>query len=196
MSFKFCLATKNSSKAKEIQEILRDFNCQIVLPEIKKLPEETGTSFHENALIKASFVSEIYKDIPVVAEDSGLVVPALDGLPGILSSRFAGPDADDGKNIEKLLKYMQLLKGEERNAYFICVAVLIRKGRNPEFFEGRLYGRIAEEPAGTGGFGYDPVFRLLNNGKTLAQLSPEEKNRISHRAKAFIQLAKYLEMAV
>ncbi|MCX7705792.1 MAG: RdgB/HAM1 family non-canonical purine NTP pyrophosphatase [bacterium] len=196
MSFKFCLATKNPSKIKEIQEILKDFDCDIILPEVEKLPEETGTSFYENALIKASFVSKYYPEMFVVGEDSGLVVPALDGLPGVFSARFAGPDADDGKNIEKLLKYTQHLKEKERNAFFICVIAVAEPAGTHRFFEGRLYGRIAEEPRGNNGFGYDPIFEIPEIGKTVAELSMQEKNRISHRAKAFLQLIEYFKMAV
>lgn len=196
MRFRFCLATKNPSKVKEIKDILKEFEFEIFLPEIGKFPEETGKDFYENALIKASFVSKYYPDLLVVAEDSGLVVPALNGLPGIFSARFAGKDADDGKNIEKLLKYSRHLKNEERLAYFVCVAVLIEPGKPHRFFEGRLYGRITEVPRGSNGFGYDPIFELPDIKKTLAELSTEEKNRISHRAKAFRQLAQYLNMAV
>ncbi len=165
MSFKFCLATKNPSKVREVQEILKNFDCTVILPEIEKLPDETGTSFYENALIKASFVSKFYPETVVVAEDSGLVVPAIGGLPGTISARFAGPDADDGKNIEKLLKYTEHLKSNDRNAYFICVAVVIEPGGEHRFFEGRLYGRIAEKPRGNNGFGYDPIFEIPEIGK-------------------------------
>ncbi|MCM8822768.1 MAG: RdgB/HAM1 family non-canonical purine NTP pyrophosphatase [Candidatus Omnitrophica bacterium] len=196
MSFKFCLATKNPSKIREIKHILKDFDCQIFLPDIEKFPPETGKSFHENALIKASFVSQFYPKLFVVGEDSGLVVPALNDLPGILSARFAGDDANDRKNIEKLLKYSERLKKEQRNAFFVCVAVLIEPGKKHRFFEGKLHGRISLEPKGENGFGYDPIFEIPEIGKTVAELSPEEKNRISHRTKAFLQLAKYLEMAV
>ncbi len=196
MSFRFYLATKNPSKVREIKEILKDFDFEIILPEVDTFPEETGKNFHENALIKAEFISKYFPDDPVVAEDSGLVVPAIGGLPGIFSSRFAGPDADDGKNIEKLLKYCADLEGEHRKAYFICVVVLLEPNGRKKFFEGRLYGSIALQPRGSGGFGYDPIFEVPEIDKTLAELSLEEKNKISHRAKAFIQLAKYLEKAV
>lgn len=196
MSFKFCLATKNPSKVKEIKEILRNFDCTIIIPEIEKLPEETGNSFHENALIKASFVSKYYPEMFVVAEDSGLVVPAINGLPGIQSARFAGPDADDGKNIEKLLKYTKNLKGKDKEAFFICVAVVIKPGGEHKFFEGRLDGRIVEKPRGKNGFGYDPIFEVPETRKTVAEMSLDEKNKISHRAKAFLQVAEYLKMAV
>lgn len=196
MSFRFCLATKNPSKLKEIRKILENFDCEIILPDVEKFPEETGKSFHENALIKASFVAGLYPKMFVVAEDSGLVVPALDGMPGVLSARFAGPDADDGKNIEKLLKYTEHLKDKEREAWFVCVAVLIKPDGSHRFFEGKLYGRITQSPRGNNGFGYDPIFEIPEYGKTLAEMSLEEKNKISHRAKAFIQVAQYIEMAV
>ncbi|MGB9642888.1 MAG: RdgB/HAM1 family non-canonical purine NTP pyrophosphatase [Candidatus Ratteibacteria bacterium] len=196
MSFKFFLATKNSAKISEIKEILRNFNCKILLPDVANFPPETGKTFQENALIKASFVARIYPGTYVVGEDSGLVVPALNGMPGVLSSRFAGKDANDGKNIEKLLKYCKHLKDKEREAYFICVIALVEPSGTHRFFEGRLHGRIAQEPAGSNGFGYDPVFEVPDYGKTVAQLTLKEKNKISHRAKAFLQLAEYLKMAV
>ncbi|MCM8816537.1 MAG: RdgB/HAM1 family non-canonical purine NTP pyrophosphatase [Candidatus Omnitrophica bacterium] len=196
MSFKFCLATKNPSKLREIKEILKTFNCTIIMPEVTKFPEETGKTFLENAMNKAFFVSKYYPEIFVVAEDSGLVVPAIGGLPGIFSARFAGPDADDGKNIEKLLKYTRHLKNSKRDAYYICVAVVVEPGGKHRSFEGRLYGRIVEKPRGNNGFGYDPIFEIPEIGKTVAELSLEEKNRISHRAKAFLQVADYLKSAV
>jgi XTP/dITP diphosphohydrolase len=194
MSFKFFLATKNPGKIREIKEILKNFDCTILLPDIANFPPETGKTFQENALIKASFVARIYPGTYVAGEDSGLVVPALNGMPGVLSSRFAGQDADDGKNIEKLIKYCRHLK--DRAAYFICVIALIEPSGTCRFFEGRLYGKIAQKPAGSNGFGYDPVFEIPEYGKTVAQLTIEEKNKISHRAKAFLQLAEYLKMAV
>ncbi|MCM8825733.1 MAG: RdgB/HAM1 family non-canonical purine NTP pyrophosphatase, partial [Candidatus Omnitrophica bacterium] len=178
MSFKFYLATKNRSKIKEINEILKDFDCEIFLPDVGKFPPETGKNFHENALIKASFVSQFYPKMFVVGEDSGLVVPALDGLPGVFSARFAGNEADDRKNIEKLLKYSKHLRAEQRDAFFICVVALIEPDGNHRFFEGKLHGRISPEPKGKGGFGYDPIFEIPEIGKTVAELSSEEKNKI------------------
>ncbi|HOJ31585.1 MAG TPA: RdgB/HAM1 family non-canonical purine NTP pyrophosphatase [bacterium] len=196
MSFKIFLATKNPAKLREIKEILKKFDCTVLLPDVADFPPETGQTFQENALIKASFVGRMYPQHYVAGEDSGLVVPALNGMPGVLSARFAGPDANDGKNIEKLLQYSKNLKDGEREAYFICVIALIEPSGNHRFFEGRLYGRIVQEPSGSNGFGYDPIFEIPEYGKTVAQLSVEEKNKISHRAKAFLQLAEYLEMAV
>ncbi len=194
MNFKFCLGTENPAKVKEIRDILKDFDCEIVLPCVGKFPDETGITFAENALIKALFTAKHCRNLHAVAEDSGLVVPVLGGMPGILSSRFAGPNADDGKNIEKLLKYMT--NKNNRQAYFVCVVALITPSGEQKFFEGRLYGRIAEEPRGQSGFGYDPVFEIPEIGKTLGEITSEEKNKISHRAKAFRQLAEYLSMAV
>ena len=194
MSFKFCLGTKNPNKVKEIHDILKDFNPEIILPVDRNFPDETGETFAENALIKALFVAQQYPCMYAVAEDSGLVVPALNGMPGIFSSRFAGPNANDRKNIEKLLKYLE--DENNRQAYFVCTVALVSPSGERKFFEGRLYGVIARKPRGQSGFGYDPIFEIPEINKTLGEISSDEKNRISHRAKAFLQLAEYLSKAV
>jgi XTP/dITP diphosphohydrolase len=158
------------------------------------LPEivEDGRSFLENALKKASAVSALTGEA-VLADDSGLEVTALHGAPGIFSARYAGKDADDGQNIRKLLDEMKGVPTENRGAAFRCVLVLYRPDGAYDFFDGRWEGRISEAPAGEGGFGYDPVFFLPEEGKTVAQLSPEVKNRISHRAQAFVKLKERLQ---
>ena len=196
MSFKLYLATKNPSKVIEIRQILRHFDCEIILPDVKQFPDETGKTFQENALTKALHVAKYYPGQFIAGEDSGLIIPAAGGLPGIYSSRFSGKNANDGKNIKKLLKYLENLNCKKPVAYFICVVALIEPSGKHRFFEGRLYGRITETPRGSRGFGYDPIFELPEYGKTVAELPVEEKNKISHRAKAFKDLAKYIEMAV
>jgi XTP/dITP diphosphohydrolase len=158
------------------------------------LPEivEDGNSFLENALKKARVVSKLTGET-VLADDSGLEVDALGGAPGIYSARYAGKDADDQQNIQKLLDDLKGIASENRGAAFRCVLVLHRPNGTYDSFEGRWEGRIAEGPAGEGGFGYDPVFLLPEQGMTVAQLSPEVKNRISHRAQAFAKLRVHLQ---
>ena len=158
------------------------------------LPEiiEDGNSFLDNALKKARAVSALTGET-VLADDSGLEVAALHGAPGIYSARYAGKDADDRQNIRKLLDKMKGIPAEDRGAAFRCVLVLFRPDGAYESFDGRWEGRISEAPAGEGGFGYDPVFFLPEEGKTVAQLSSEFKNRISHRAQALAQLKERLQ---
>jgi XTP/dITP diphosphohydrolase len=153
---------------------------------------EDGTSFTENALKKARGISNLTGEM-VLADDSGLEVAALQGAPGIYSARYAGKDADDQQNIRKLLDEMKGVPAENRGAAFRCVLVLYRPDGSYDSFEGSWEGRIAEKPAGEGGFGYDPVFLLPDRGLTVARLSPEVKNAISHRAQAFAKLRSYLQ---
>ena len=194
MKLSFYLATKNKNKVKEIQDIFKNTGIEVLPPpENVTFPEETGKTFEENASIKAvhlkTFISD---DIPVVGEDSGLVVEKLNGLPGVNSARFSGVHGDDKKNIEKLLKMMENLKRkEERKAKFITVICLIENDKKV-FFKGEVEGFITFKPRGKNGFGYDPVFEIPEIGKTFAELSMEEKNKISHRSKAFRKLAQYL----
>lgn len=164
------------------------------LDEYPDLPEviEDGETFFENALKKAKAVSEYTGEI-VLADDSGLEVDFLEGRPGICSSRYAGPDATDESNIEKLLEELKGVPINERGASFVCALVLYRSDGKFELFEGRWSGKIGYEPAGTGGFGYDPVFVVTECSMTVAQISPDMKNTISHRAKALNKLKKSLE---
>ena len=163
------------------------------LMEYPDLPEivEDGNSFLENALKKARAVAESTGEI-VLADDSGLEVDALGGAPGIYSARYAGKDADDQQNIRKLLDDLKGIAFEKRGAAFRCILVLYPADGCYETFEGRWEGMIAKKPAGQGGFGYDPVFFLPGEGMTVAQLSSEVKNRISHRAQAFAKLKEKL----
>jgi XTP/dITP diphosphohydrolase len=163
------------------------------LADYPDLPEivEDGGSFFENALKKAQAVS-LATGETVLADDSGLEVAVLDGAPGIYSARYAGEDANDERNIRKLLQEMEGIPREKRGAAFRCVLVLHHPDGRYETFEGRWQGIIAEQPAGHAGFGYDPVFFLPGEGATAAELSPEAKNRISHRAQAFFKLQQRL----
>jgi len=152
---------------------------------------EDGKTFFENALKKARIVSE-YTGEMVIADDSGLEVDFLEGRPGIHSARYSGPDADDEKNIQRLLQELKGVPIERRGAAFKCVLVLYNPDGIYESFEGTLRGEIAVSPAGSEGFGYDPVFIVPEYGRTVAELSPDIKNKISHRAKAFKKLKKKL----
>jgi XTP/dITP diphosphohydrolase len=163
------------------------------LEDYPDLPEivEDGNSFQENALQKAKVISKLTGET-VLADDSGLEVDALGGAPGIYSARYAGKDADDEQNIRKLLDDLKGIVSENRGAAFRCILVLYPVDGRYETFEGRWEGMIAEKPAGQSGFGYDPVFFLPGEGVTVAQLSSEVKNRISHRAQAFAKLKEAL----
>nr|WP_253264079.1 XTP/dITP diphosphatase [Geobacillus sp. DSP4a] len=149
--------------------------------------EETGSTFAENARLKAEAISRRF-GCPVIADDSGLVVDALGGRPGVYSARYAGEDKNDARNIAKLLHELEGVPMEQRTARFHCALAVAIPGRPTAVVEAACEGYIAEAPRGEGGFGYDPVFYLPEKGKTMAELTPEEKNEISHRAKALAKL--------
>jgi XTP/dITP diphosphohydrolase len=160
-----------------------------VLSGFDELPafEESAPTFAENAAAKALHYSRV-RDGMVFADDSGLVVPALGGKPGVHSARYAGPQATNSRRIEKLLDEMQGKTENERAAYFVCAIALAEKGRSIAVVTDRVDGKILESPRGAGGFGYDPVFYFPALKKTFAELSAEEKNQFSHRGKAFRRL--------
>jgi XTP/dITP diphosphohydrolase len=160
-----------------------------VLPGFDELPafEESAPTFAENATGKALHYSRL-RDGMVFADDSGLVVPALGGAPGVHSARHAGPRATNAQRIEKLLREMEGKTGNERAAYFVCAIALAEKGRAIAVVSDRVDGEILESPRGTGGFGYDPVFYFPALKKTFAEFSAEGKNQFSHRGKAFRRL--------
>jgi len=160
-----------------------------VLPGFDELPtfEESAPTFAENAAGKALHYSRL-RDGMVFADDSGLVVPALGGAPGVRSARYAGPQATNSQRIENLLGEMRGKVGNERAAHFVCAIALAEKGRAIAVVTDRVDGEILESPRGTGGFGYDPVFYFPALKKTFAELSAEEKNQFSHRGKAFRRL--------
>jgi XTP/dITP diphosphohydrolase len=164
------------------------------LDDYSNIPEilEDGQTFLDNALKKARIVSEFTGET-VLADDSGLEVDVLDGRPGIFSARYAGPNATDEENIQKLLEALRGVPPEKRGAAFRCVLVLYRPDNRFETFDGHWQGKISERPLGHNGFGYDPVFFLPVHGLTAAQLPPEVKNRLSHRAQAFQQLKIFLQ---
>jgi len=188
------LASRNPGKIREIQAMLADLGIRLFsLNDYPEIPEivEDGKSFLENALKKGRAVAEATGEI-VLADDSGLEVDALRGAPGIYSARYAGNDADDLQNNLKLLHDLKGVPAANRGAAFRCVLVLYPPDGRYEAFEGRWEGRIAEVAVGKGGFGYDPLFFLPKEGMTVAQLSPEVKNRVSHRAQAFAKLKERL----
>ncbi len=188
--FKIYLASSNRHKAEEMGEFLGSIAEVLVHPGYRP-PQETGKDFRENALIKALSLSRLIPEELVLGEDSGLVVPYLGGAPGVNSHRFSssGTDID---NIEKLLSAMKGAKAGERRAYFVSYGVLVKDGRVLWEGEGRVEGLIAEKPQGEGGFGYDPVFFYPPAGKTFAQLSRQEKNRVSHRGRMLSLLREFL----
>lgn len=191
---KIVLATGNPGKVHEIQRILGEFGVEVV-PQTElgvTDAEETGTSFVENALIKARHASQ-ETGLPAIADDSGLVVDALDGRPGVYSARYAGVDATDDRNIDKLLRELQGVPDDRRTAAFHCCAVYVSPDASTSLVaEGRWQGRILAERRGSGGFGYDPVFFDPECSRTAAELGPELKNARSHRGKALTALAEML----
>ena len=194
MPEKVVLATGNPGKVREIQRILGDLGVAVV-PQSEfgvSDADETGTSFVENALIKARHAS-VMTGLPAIADDSGLVVDALDGRPGVYSARYSGADATDESNIDKLLRELLGVPGEKRTAAFHCCAVFVSADDTTSLVaEGQWAGRILEQRRGTGGFGYDPVFFDPECGRTAAELGPELKNARSHRGKALAALADML----
>jgi XTP/dITP diphosphohydrolase len=181
------LATRNVGKVKEFQEMLKNFPVEIKnLNDFGPIPEveEDGDTFDDNAYKKALYTAKIL-GLPAIADDSGLVVEALAGAPGVKSARYAGEKASDQDNINKLLQEMAGQKN--RKAAFECVLSIAVPSGPALTYEGRCEGEITTEPQGKGGFGYDPVFYYPQYGKTFAEISSEEKNRVSHRGKALAE---------
>jgi len=192
------LASANLSKLKEFHALAANVEGMAslelqLLPHFSGLPafEESAPTFSENAAGKALHYSR-FSDLPVVADDSGLVVGALGGAPGVHSARYAGPNASSGERIEKLLAEMRARGPKDRRARFVCVIALAVLGRVVAVFSDAVEGEILENPRGTGGFGYDPIFLFGPAGKSFAEMSADQKNRYSHRAKAFRKLAGFL----
>lgn len=185
------IATRNAHKAREFQALLGDqfeITDLASLPSVE-LPEETGSTFEENAVLKAVTVSKAVDKL-VIADDSGLEVDALGGAPGIYSARYAGEKSNDTANVEKLLR--ELITVTQRAARFRCVIALARAGKVLKMFAGVVEGEIVDSPRGDAGFGYDPVFQPAGFKQTLAEMPPEAKNGISHRAKAVAALCEGL----
>ncbi len=191
------IATGNPNKLKEIQSLLKDFPIQIQSKDEAGLQsveiEETGTTFEENALLKAKGI-QAYTGTMVLADDSGIAVDALEGAPGVYSARYAGEEANDQKNNEKLLEALKEVPKEERGAEFVCAMVLLFPDGKILKATGVTRGEVGFENKGRGGFGYDPLFELPD-GKTMAELSAGEKNALSHRGKALRRIKELLEEA-
>jgi XTP/dITP diphosphohydrolase len=189
---KVMIATTNKGKVKEFEQMfskkgievksLLDFNENVDI-------EETGLTFQENAAIKAEAISKLTNQI-VIADDSGLVVDALEGRPGVYSARYAGLEKNDKANLQKVLEELKGVPYEERTARFVCALAVAFPNRKTEIVEGECEGIILEVPRGEKGFGYDPIFYVPEKEKTMAEMEGEEKNTLSHRANALHALQK------
>ena len=188
------LASSNSGKLREYRELAAGSPLEIeLLPNIREFSpfDESAPTFAENAAGKALHYSRFTSEI-VLADDSGLVVPALGGAPGVRSARYAGPAATDAENVRKLLREMEGKAGEGRRARFVCVIAVVRQGRALVVASDSAEGILAKEPRGASGFGYDPIFCFSDTGRTYAEVLPEEKNRRSHRGRAFRKVVGFL----
>jgi XTP/dITP diphosphohydrolase len=183
------LATRNAHKTREFAQILgAEFEVRDLANAPQSAPmEETGLTFAENAILKAVAISKQFPAL-VVADDSGLEVDALRGAPGVYSARYAGERASDAENVAKLLAELARCDADARGARFRCALALAREGKILGIFEGVVEGTIVRTPRGSAGFGYDPVFQPAGLTQTFAEISPSEKNRISHRARAIQSL--------
>ena len=193
------MASSNPGKLREYRALVQPAGASVdlaFLPNFDSLPafEEIWPTFAENAAGKALHYSRFARGF-VIADDSGLVVPALGGEPGVHSARYAGPGASDADRIRKLLGEMRGKKGEDRRARFVCVVAVADAGKMRGLFSASAEGILLEEPRGQDGFGYDPIFYFPALGKTYAEISREEKNLYSHRGKAFHKALDFLSSA-
>lgn len=192
------LATGNPGKLREMREILAPWQVEVLpLSDFTSAAaEETGLSFVENAILKARFASSAAA-LPAIADDSGLEVDALHGAPGIRSARYAGADAGDAANNARLLRELEGVPDVRRTARYRCAVVFLRWPLDPApiVCQARWEGRIGEAPRGDGGFGYDPLFVVDASGRTAAEMSAAEKNRVSHRGQALRALVTALQVA-
>jgi XTP/dITP diphosphohydrolase len=192
---KLVIASNNPGKLREFQAMLAPFGIEVVTQEQLGISEaeEPHCTFVENALAKARHVSKL-SGLPALADDSGICVAALGGAPGVWSARYAGEPKSDTRNNEKLLQEMRGVA--DRRAHYYCILVLVRHENDPQplIAEGEWHGEIAQDERGDGGFGYDPLFWLPQFGKMSAQLKPEEKALISHRAQAMAILLQKLKL--
>lgn len=191
MTSKIVLASGNKGKLKEFNQVLGGLGVTVVPQSEFAVPDadETGLSFVENAIIKARHASQL-TGLPALADDSGLEVDALQAAPGIYSARFAGAGAKDADNNRQLLELLEGKQGAERSARFRCVLVFMRHAKDPTplICQGSWEGQILESSRGDNGFGYDPLFLIPELDKASAELTPEQKNRLSHRGQAVQQL--------
>ncbi|GLB58415.1 XTP/dITP diphosphatase [Cytobacillus sp. NCCP-133] len=188
------IATKNSGKAREFERMFKPLGYRVKTlldyPDFQDV-EETGSTFEENAILKAETVSKAFGTM-VIADDSGLMADALGGKPGIYSARYAGEDKNDQKNINKVLEEMESIPDNSRQARFYCALAIAAPGKDTITVSGTCEGYVLREQKGTHGFGYDPIFFAEEKGKAMAELMPEEKSQISHRAKALKKLEEVL----
>jgi len=195
---KLLLATNNLGKARELAVLLQGASFTITTPQEEGMVlevEETGTTFEANAAIKAEAFAKA-SGLMALADDSGLEVDVLGGEPGVMSARYAGPDASDEDRVRYLLSKLEGIKWNMRGARFRSVIAVAEPEGTIELFEGTCEGMIALSPRGAGGFGYDPVFYVPSLGKLMAELTMEEKNSISHRGSAARKAVEYLKIAV
>lgn len=193
-SEKILAATTNRGKLREIAQILEGLSLDLMTLDdlgLNQPAPEEGLTFLDNARQKALFYSRSTSHL-TLAEDSGLEVEYLGGAPGVTSARFSGPQADDASNLAKVLKLMHGLPAGKRRARFVCCIVLRRKGKTLTEITGTAEGRISLEPRGRNGFGYDPIFFYPPLGRTFAELTPQEKNGVSHRGQALRQMRDFL----
>ena len=191
MKQKIVLATGNKGKVKEMADVLADFGFEVIAQTDLGIesPEETGLTFVENAILKARYASE-KSGLPAIADDSGLVVDALNGAPGLYSARYAGHHGDDQANNEKLIRELQ--GKSDRTGHYVCALALVYPDGREVTAEGYCDGLVQDEPKGDNGFGYDPYFYVPEFKKTMAELSIEEKEKISHRGRALRELINKL----
>ena len=195
-TLKVVLASTNPGKLAELRALLQPTGLHVVSQEAfgVESPEETGLTFVENALIKARAACAV-SGLPAIADDSGVVVDALGGAPGVRSARYAGEGASDGENVARLLAALEGVPPDDRRAAFVCAIVYLRHEHDPcpIVCASRWDGRILHAPRGAGGFGYDPVFFVETHGRSAAELSRSEKNAISHRGQALAHLLQRLD---
>ncbi|MED1204835.1 XTP/dITP diphosphatase [Heyndrickxia acidicola] len=188
------IATKNRGKANEFSDMLEPYGFRVKT--LLDIPnsidvDETGSTFEENAILKAEAISMQY-NIITIADDSGLVVDALDGRPGVYSARYAGEAKNDQENMDKVLIEMETIPDSQRTARFYCALAVAVPGKKTITVSGTCEGKILRQPQGTNGFGYDPIFWVPAKEQTLAQLQADEKNKISHRGMALKKLSAIL----
>ena len=197
MSKKLVIATRNAGKIIEFRRILDAISSGAIdLIGIDQFPdlidvEETGTTFEENALLKARYTAKM-TGLPSTSDDSGLCIDALGGAPGIFSARWAGKHGDDKVNLEKVLDELKDVPDSQRGAHFICVAALVMPDGREQLAQGRFEGKILRAPVGNQGFGYDPIFAPLGMSISSAEMSAQEKDAISHRGKSLRAIAPHV----
>ena len=189
------IATTNQDKLREIRSLLADVDVELLtlrdLPTVPE-PEETGSTFQENARLKARYYAAV-SGLMTVAEDSGLVIDALDGEPGVRSARFLRPDASYPERFDVIFRRLARSPERSRAARFLCAVAIVERDRILFETVGRIEGAIADAPRGSRGFGYDPIFYYPPYGRTLGEVSDDEKRRVAHRGEAFRRLAVWLE---